>query len=226
MADKVTRRFDALKIITLILVFIIGVTFAYHIQKPPFRLPVINPADLNPALVADSLEGKGLDHTISDFRLTDQTGTVRTLSDLKGKIIVADFFFATCPGICVDMTRNLRKVQSAYTDEPMLHILSHSVTPKIDSVEALREYGELNGIDSDRWWLLTGDKEQIYNLAYTSYFAVMEAGSTFDEHQMIHTENLIVVDPKGRLRGFYDGTSDEEVALMIEHLESLIGEFK
>lgn len=226
MAKRGISKSEWVKIGILLVIFIGGVTAGYIIQKPAPRMPIINPADLNPALVEDSLEHVGMNHRISDFHLIDQNGQERSLEDLKGKIIIADFFFTTCPSICIQMTNNLRRVQDAYLNEPMIHILSHSVQPAYDTVPILRAYADNNGVDDDKWWLLTGDKEQIYSLARTSYFAVMEEGESFDEHDFIHTENIVVVDPRGRLRGFYDGTSEVDMNLLIEQVQWLVDEFK
>lgn len=226
MTQKFIRPADYLKIGILLLITLIGIIYAYNLQKPKERLQIYNPADLNPALVADSLEGKGMNHVISDFDLVDQMGEHRSLEDVEGKIIVADFFFTTCPSICIDMTRNLRRVQEHFSDEENLMILSHTVNPDYDSVEVLQTYAQANGVNYDRWWLLTGDRMEINRLARASYFAVMEEGESWDEHDYIHTENIILVDPKGRLRGFYDGTNDAEIDLMMHGIDLLIDEFK
>ena len=90
-------------------IFVIGVTVAYRIQRPERQLPILNPSDLNPALVADSLEGQGMDHRVADFDLVDQAGTRRTARDVKGKVRVVSYFFTTCPSICVDMAAYARE---------------------------------------------------------------------------------------------------------------------
>ena len=103
-------------------------------------------------------------------------------------------------------------------------LLSHSVTPKIDSVPQLKKYAMEKGVIDQKWHLVTGDKRVIYDLARKSYLAVKEAGDggPFD---MIHTENFILVDPDRRVRGFYDGTDFEEIQRLLEELEILIQEY-
>lgn len=223
---KKFRKTEVIIVVSLAVIFFVGVAIAYQIQKPENRLPIINPSMLNEAVVADSLEHVGRNHRISDFELIDHKGVERTLADMKGQIIIADFFFTTCPSICIDMTKNLRKVQEAYKDEPRIRILSHSVQPEYDSVPVLNEYALANGVDYDKWWLLTGERAEINRLARASYFAVMEQGESWDEHSFIHTENIILVDPQGRLRGFYDGTSDMDTDLLIEQLGWLLEEIE
>lgn len=218
------KKGEVWKISVLLAIFVVGVAIAYQIQKPKPSLPIINPSMLNEALVADSLENIGRNHKISDFTLVDHHGVERTLADVEGQILVVDFFFTTCPSICIDMTKNLRKVQAAFADRDDVRILSHTVQPEYDSVPVLNEYAMLNGVDYDRWWMLTGEKKEIYRLARTSYFAVMEEGESWDEHSFIHTENIILVDQLGRLRGFYDGTDSTQMELLIEQLPILFEE--
>jgi protein SCO1/2 len=216
---------EILRISALLVVFIVGVVWGYFLLRPKHALPILAPADLNPAVVADSLEGVGMDHRIGDWTLTDQTGTLRTAKDVKGRVVVANFFFTTCQSICVDMAKNMRLVQSAYASEDRVQLLSHSVMPEVDSVPVLNEYARANGVDAKRWWLLTGPTSEINRLARTKYFAVMEAGQTWDEHSFIHTENVALIDGEGRVRGYYDGTNPDQIRLLIKHVGWLLEEY-
>jgi protein SCO1/2 len=209
---------EYLKIGILGAIFVTGVTTAYLIQRPERQLPILNPSDLNPALVADSLEGKGMDHHVVDFELVDQTGTRRSARDVEGKVRIVSYFFTTCPTICVDMAAGLRKVQDAYAGDDRIRILSHTAMPEYDSVPILADYGDRNGCNPAQWWLLTGKPEELNRLARTSYFAVLEEGQGWDEHSFIHTENLVLVDAQGRLRGYYDGTDTKAVEQLINDI--------
>lgn len=213
---------EYLKIGILSAIFVIGVTAAYLIQRPERQLPILNPSDLNPALVADSLEGKGIDHRVADFDLVDQTGTPRSVRDVEGKVRVVSYFFTTCPTICVDMAAGLRRVQDAFKDDDRLRILSHTAMPEYDSVPILADYAARNGCDPTQWWLLTGTPQELNRLARTSYFAVLEEGQGWDEHSFIHTENLVLVDAEGRLRGYYDGTDPKAVDQLIADIPLLL----
>jgi protein SCO1/2 len=84
------------------------------------------------------------------------------------------------------------------------------------------EYGQRMGAIKGKWHLLTGEKEEIYRLARREYFAVKEPGTSFDEHDFIHTENVILVDEKKRIRGIYDGTSEEEMDKLIGDIQILL----
>ena len=211
-----------LKIGVLILVFVVGSTAAYQILQPKPRLPIYNPSDLNPAVVDDDLERVGRGHRIGDFDLVDQWGNKADSSVLQGKIYVADFFFTTCPTICIDMGANFQRIQETYKDEDRFHLVSHTVMPEIDTVEVMHAYGERMGAIKGKWHLLTGEKRELYRMARREYFAVMEQGTSFDEHDFIHTENVILVDEKKRIRGFYDGTSDLDVDRLIGDIQILL----
>jgi len=211
-----------LKIGVLILVFVVGSTAAYQILQPKPRLPIYNPSDLNPAVVDDDLERVGRGHRIGDFNLVDQWGNKADSSLLEGKIYVADFFFTTCPTICIDMGANFQRIQETYQDEDRFHLVSHTVMPEIDTVEVMHAYGERMGAIKGKWHLLTGEKRELYRMARREYFAVMEQGTSFDPHDFIHTENVILVDEKKRIRGFYDGTSDLDIDRLIGDIQILL----
>ena len=206
-----------------LLVFAIGVGIAYSILKPSDELPVYSPAQLNPLVVDPSLRNSTAEHHILDFSLTDQEGRTVTLADAKGRVVLADFFFTTCGNICPIMSKQLERVQAAYKDEPRVLILSHSVTPELDSVETLAAYAELHEADPERWRFLTGDRRQIYMLARKSWFAVKDTGDGGPD-DFVHTENLILADTLGRLRGFYDGTKSADVDRAIEDIRRLLGD--
>ena len=196
----------------------------YNALLPTKKLPVYQPAMVNFELVDSTIQHQKKFHRIADFSLINQNGKTITQKDFKGKIYVADFFFTTCPTICIAMTDNLVKVQEKIKNNPHVMLLSHSVTPKIDSVPQLKKYAMEKGVIDQKWHLVTGDKRAIYDLARKSYLAVKEAGDggPFD---MIHTENFILVDPDRRVRGFYDGTDFEEIQRLLEELEILIQEY-
>lgn len=212
-------KFKFLGIVLLLLSMVI-IYFMYDALKPKQRLPIYHPNMVNPQLVDSSLHRQKTNHTISDFRLTNQNGETITQADYKGKIYVADFFFTTCPTICPIMTKNMAELQGKILKDDEVMLLSHSVTPQIDSVPRLKAYAQEKGVVDAKWNLVTGDKKHIYELARKSYLAVKTDGDggPFD---MIHTENFILVDKEKRIRGFYDGTNREEVAKLLDDISIL-----
>lgn len=192
----------------------------YNALQPQKILPVYSPAMVNTELVPEEIQHIRKYHTIGDFSLTNQNGEVITHEDYKGKIYIADFFFTTCPNICPLMTKNMAAIQDKIKDDQDVLLLSHSVTPEIDSVAQLKKYAQEKGVDDTKWNLVTGDKKDIYELARKSYLAVKTDGDggPFD---MIHTENFILVDKEKRIRGFYDGTKSEDIAQLMKDLKVL-----
>ncbi|MBT3587726.1 MAG: SCO family protein, partial [Flavobacteriaceae bacterium] len=131
-----------------------------------------------------------------------------------------DFFFTTCQTICPIMTDNMLEVQNKLKNDSTIMLLSHSVTPEIDSVAQLKKYALKKGVDDTKWNLVTGEKKEIYKLARKSYLAVKTDGNG-DQYDMIHTENFILVDKKKRIRGFYDGTDDLDIEQLLKDIEIL-----
>lgn len=196
------------------------VVLFYNALQPREMLPVYQPADFNAELVDPEISHVKKYHTVADFALVNQNGDTITREDYAGKIYVADFFFTTCLTICPIMTDNMAYLQEQLRDDPDVLLLSHSVTPEIDSVERLAAYAREKGVLDGKWNLVTGDKKQIYDLARRSYMAVKTTGDggPFD---MIHTENFILVDREGRIRGTYDGTQKEEMARLLSDIDLL-----
>lgn len=192
----------------------------YNALQPKKILPVYQPSMVDRELVDSTLYFKKKYHTIANFELINQNGEKITQKNYKDKIYVADFFFTTCPSICPIMTKNMAEIQQAILDDDDVLLLSHSVTPVIDSVPQLKKYALEKGVIDRKWNLVTGDKKQIYELARKSYLAVKNDGDG-GPYDMIHTENFILVDKERRIRGFYDGTDPKEIAKLLEDLEIL-----
>ncbi len=212
-------KFKLFGIVLLLLSAVIVYLF-YDALEPAKTLSIYQPSMVNPELVDSTVHHVRKYHTIADFSLTNQNGETITQADYKNKIYVADFFFTTCPTICPIMTKNMVGIQEEIKDDDEILLLSHSVTPQIDSVAQLKKYALEKGVLDKKWNLVTGDKKQIYELARKSYLAVKSDGDggPFD---MIHTENFILVDKERRIRGFYDGTDPEEMDKLLSDLKVL-----
>jgi len=206
--------------VVLLVLSVIIISFIYQILKPKEMLDIFQPARVNSELVDSTIQHVKKYHTIADFSLINQNGKTITQEDYKDKIYVADFFFTTCLTICPVMTDNMVIIQEKLKNDAEVMLLSHSVTPIIDSVAQLKKYALEKGVNDEKWNLVTGDKKQIYSLARKSYLAVKEDGNG-DEYDMIHTENFILVDKQKRIRGFYDGTKDEDIEQLLKDIEIL-----
>ena len=196
----------------------------YRALVPKKILPIYQPAEVSFELVDSSLQHVKKYHKIANFSLTNQNGNRISQRDYQGKSYVADFFFTTCPSICPIMTNNMAYIQSKIMDDPQVKLLSFSVTPEIDSVPQLKKYALEKGVNDKKWNLLTGDKKEIYTLARKSYFVVKEDGDG-GPHDMIHTENFVLVDPEKRIRGYYDGTDKAAIENLLADLKTLKEEY-
>ncbi len=196
------------------------ISIFYSILKVDKPLPIYQPNKVEVELVDSTIQHVKKYHKIADFSLTNQNGKTVTQDDYKDKIYVADFFFTTCGTICPIMTDNMRDIQKEIMGDDDVMLLSHSVTPKIDSVEQLKRYARRKGVNDAKWNLVTGDKKHIYELARKSYLAVKTNG-TGDEYDMIHTENFMLIDKKRQIRGFYDGTDREAISKLLKDIEKL-----
>ena len=208
---------------TLLVMFlfsVLGIYTFYRLLTPQERLPVFSPVDVNPRLVDASLHHVKKNHKISDFELVNQNGTTVTQATFDNKIYVADFFFTRCGTICPLMTSHMYALQNAFLNDEEVLLLSHSVTPVLDSVPVLKRYAENKGVLAAKWHLVTGPKKQIYDLARKSYFAVLDEGDG-GEQDFIHTEQFVLVDQKKRIRGYYDGTDPKEIQRILTDIALL-----
>ncbi len=212
--------------LVIMAIFSVGMIYAiYTLLTPEKKLPVYNPADVNPKLVDESVIHVRRNHKVADFKLLNQNGDTITEADYKDKIYVADFFFTRCLTICPVMTTNMGKLQEVFKNDEDIMFLSHSVTPVMDSVPILREYADKKGVIDAKWNITTGEKKQIYELARKSYFAVLDEGDG-GLQDFIHTENFVLVDKKRQIRGFYDGTDNEDMQRLISDIKILQYEFR
>ena len=217
---KKRKSFIAILALTSIVILVLF----YNALKPKEKLAIYQPSMVNYELVDSTLQHKKKFHKIAPFSLTNQNGLTVTEKDYMNKIYVADFFFTTCPSICPKMTANMGLIQENIKTDNQVLLLSFSVTPEIDSVQQLKSYAIEKGVIDSKWNLLTGNKKEIYELARKSYLAVKTDGDG-GEHDMIHTENFILVDPEKRIRGFYDGTDINAMDELLSDIKVLQMEY-
>ena len=219
MIKNFLKRYGLL-IVFFIVFSVVAISSFNYVQTQEKKLPIYSPSMVSDELVEEDLRYVKKYHRISDFSLLNQNGNNVSQENYKNKIYVADFFFTTCPDICPIMTGNMLYLQENLKDTNVM-LASFSVTPKIDTVEVLKEYSTLKGVDDSRWNLMTGDKKQIYDLARKSYL-VAKAITDGKNHGMIHTENFVLVDRDKRIRGYYDGTNIEDMDKLLDDIQILL----
>ena len=187
------------------------------------KLPYFISPDFTPQWV-DNYPNQDTLHKIGDFSFINQNNEIINNNFIKDKIVVSNFFFTTCPSICPIMTSNLKRIQEKYEDKDEVRMISHSVTPWIDSVKILKNYEKLYNINPKIWQLVTGNKLDIYDLARKSNFAEEELGFRKENKEFLHTELVFLVDHKRHLRGVYNGTIILEIKRLLEDINLLINE--
>lgn len=212
------KKYKFFAVVMLVLSAII-ITILTQIVKPKKILNVYQPAQVSEELVDTTIQYVKKYHTIADFALINQNGKTITQKDYENKIYIADFFFTTCQTICPMMTDNMAKLQESLRNDDHVLLLSHTVTPEIDSVPQLKKYALEKGVDDSKWNLVTGDRKEIYDLARKSYLVAKD--NPYEEFDLIHTENFVLVDTKRRIRGFYDGTDSDAMKQLLEDIRIL-----
>lgn len=183
---------------------VFGITKWYESKVQ--RLPVLGPEK----------------HKVGNFRFKDQFNDDITLDNWKGKIVVANYFFTSCPSICPKLMYALQKVQFYGTKNVLIN--SFTVDPERDSVEKLKSYANKHRVKSG-WFLLTGKKIGLYKFARTDLLIDATDGDG-GPSDFIHSDKLVLIDPLKRIRGYYQGTDETDVNKLIQDIDKLIIEFK
>lgn len=207
---------------------------SYFIVKGVSRDAIHMPPRYYPEFVKDTVkDGKKVSdtiwHQVGDIRLQNQLGETVSLHSLRGKIVVADFFFTRCPSICPYLTHNMKGLQDALkqkdvtkrVDTAFVQFVSFSVDPERDSVPVLKRYADRFGVNPDIWWLLTGSKKTIYDFALNEVKLGLQDGGGVDSN-FIHTEKFVVLDRKGVVRGYYNGLDTAALSKLAEDITLLM----
>ena len=197
-----------------IFVTITLIAFACNTPEPQQQaLPIIGNHDI---------QGEDtIYHQIPDFVFIDQDSQVVTNATFEGKIYVADFFFTSCPTICPKVKKQMLRIYDKYKDEPRLMFLSHSIDPKRDTVGRLKTYSENLGVSPERWRFITGNKDDIYEIA-DDYMSIATEDPTapggFD-----HSGWILLIDKDRHIRSYCNGTVPEKVDGFMEDIDWLLG---
>ena len=184
-------------------------------------LPYYQDASFTPNWLSTNSAETDAFHSIPDFNLVNQLGDTITHASFENTIYVTDFFFTICPGICPKMTDNMLILQKAFLEDDEVRFLSHSVTPKRDSVAVLKEYADNKGIIDNKWHLVTGDRTEIYDLGRNHYFVEEDLGIERDDDDFLHTENFLLIDKKKHIRGIYNGLNKAAINQLIVDIKTL-----
>lgn len=221
LGERTAQVFMKRKILSLCIIGFSLLIACTNNQEEVISLPFYNTPDFSPHWVESSTAQYDSIHQIAPFKFYNQLGEVVDNKTFEGKIYAANFFFTICPTICLKMTSNIHLVQDAFQDDDDVLLLSHSVMPWVDSIPKLYDYAKNKEVINGKWHLITGDREEIYTLARNSYFAERDMGVQKSTKEFLHTENVILVDQKGRIRGIYNGTLSLEMKRLIDDIKLL-----
>ncbi|MCL6268239.1 SCO family protein [Flagellimonas myxillae] len=220
---KLSRSSQALAVLFLMIALGWGCKETETVKKhsrvdvlPYYDDPSFTPKWVNSK--SDSIDGL---HRIPKFRLINQLGDTISEKTFDNSIYVADFFFTTCPGICPKMTQNMALIQAEFQGDGEVLLLSHSVTPQLDSVPVLKRYADTKGIKPNKWHLATGERKDIYNLGRFAYFVEEDLGFQKGEDEFLHTENFVLIDKNRHIRGIYNGLNKTAINQLIADIKTL-----
>ena len=198
---------------------VVGYLIADHFSQDAVHMPHRYYFD---TVITTTKNGKQVDdtvwHKVNNVVLTNQLGKQVSLDDLKGRVLVADFFFTHCPSICPTLTRNMKKLQDALklkddrlrTDTTFVQFLSFTVDPERDSFPVLRKYADRFGVNHDIWWMLTGPKKVIYDESINELKLGLQDGEGVDT-AFIHTPKFVLMDKDRVVRGYYNGLDSTDM---------------
>lgn len=164
-------------------------------------------------------------HQVADFSLVNQEGKPVSWDSLRGKIIIADFFFTHCPTICPGLTQNMKRLAESINNgakvgdrtNKKVHFLSFSIDPERDSVQRLKYWADRFQVNPEIWWLLTGEKSKIYDLIINEMKVMAEDGHGVDT-SFIHTDHFVLIDSNRYVRGYYHGLDSASLAKLSEDM--------
>lgn len=161
---------------------------------------------------------------VPPFKLLASDGRVVTREDLLGNIWIASFIFTRCGGPCPKLSLRMNGLQRALEDYPDdVKIVSFSVDPEFDTPRVLRDYAGRFKADADRWWLLTGgDQASMHTLVKRGFFQAVSPAT--GGSPLVHSERVVIVDRRGRIRGFYGGLEPDATDVILGYINRLLEE--
>ena len=193
----------------------------FSCNYPIKELPIYGRQEIIENKTNNGISYDTIPHSVENFQFINQDSMVVTNSTFSNSIYIADFFFTTCPTICPVMKNNMIKVYDKYIDNSKVKYLSHTINPLYDNVEILSRYSERLDVDSNIWHFVTGDLDEIYDIAKSSYM-VTAIEDKDEPGGFLHSGVFLLVDNNRNIRGVYDGTDMSEVNRLINDIEVLL----
>ena len=148
-----------------------------------------------------NLNGKS--RKVPDFIFLNQDSIYIGNEDFSGKVYVAEFFFTSCPLICIEMNQNMKILDEAFGNRDDFGIASFTIDPITDTPKVLKEYSERLDIISKNWHFLTGDVDSVYELS-NSGFNIFSGVNPLVAGGFEHQGFFALIDKNGFIRSRRD----------------------
>ncbi|MEP0711277.1 SCO family protein [Algoriphagus sp.] len=214
------RILQGFVLVCILLVPILIFLFLKGFGRNTYDIPVYYENGVD-SIFAECGNSDSSQHFIPDFSLTNQKGNTVGRDDMEGKITIVDFFFTSCPSICPKMSSEMERVNDMFRNDEKVQIMSISIDPTYDSPEILEKYAQKHNGLAGKWDFLTGDVDQIYSLAKCGFMIPTVDGLGIPD-DFVHSDKFVLVDELGRIRGYYSGTSREDVDLLMLETKILL----
>lgn len=178
--------------------------------------------------------------TVPEFSLVERSGRPVRLSDLRGRVWIANFFYSQCTETCPIQTANMAILQDEFTREPDVRFVSISVDPGHDTPAFLAEYAKRFNADPERWLFLTGSRDEIYRLASEGFRLGVDERPSEYEHvhpdgtvhvhktaageRVMHSPRFALVDRQARIRQYFRGDDVESLRRLRPAVKKLLAE--
>ncbi|KEO74892.1 SCO family protein [Anditalea andensis] len=217
---KSIRILQAMVLVCILMVPVLIIIFLRSFGSNQYDIPILYKDGVDNPLGECSTDTQS-QHYIPDFEFVSHTGQSMGREEMEGKITIVDFFFTSCPSICPVMSTEMGRVQDTFRNVDDVQIYSISIDPEYDNQEVLAEYAQRHDANPEKWHFLHGDKSEVYNLIRCGFILpIMDGFGEPDDYA--HSDKFILIDDKGRIRGYYSGTTREQVDLLILETKILL----
>ena len=159
---------------------------------------------------------------IPEFELKGSNGKLITKEDLLGKVWVSTFVFTHCTGQCPLIVFEAQRIQKALHLKENFRMLSISVDPERDTPDELAAYAKKVGADPYKWFFATGSKEDIQAFIQNGFrLTAMDDGGDAGQ-DILHSSKVVLVDHRGKIRGYYDANESAEMRAIIKDAKTLL----
>ncbi len=163
---------------------------------------------------------------VPSFTLTNQFGRPLSLTNLLGQVWIADVIFTRCPISCEKMTQRMKALEKEIPARSPVKFVSVTADPDHDAPAVLEKYSVQRALNQNRWHFLTGPKRDVYALSVGGLkFAVVDNDDkSIPDNFFVHSTQFALVDKRGKIRGYFEGTEEEERKQLLLAVKKLVRE--